>query len=116
MAGSMYQGMVETLNSSELRAEVMVLGAQDARHAAVAAIRSTGAPEAYYSPILVGGEVLPGDDGLVPLYAIPTQFGSLAAIPLTIGAASEAGTRFTMSIETPAENSFVYDGETCDSA
>jgi hypothetical protein len=60
--------------------------------------------------------VLPGDDGIVPLYAIPTQFGSLAANLLVIGAPSDTGTRFSISIETPAENSFVYEGETCDTA
>ncbi len=38
MASAMYQQIVETLTEPELRAEVMVLGAQDARHAAAVAI------------------------------------------------------------------------------
>ncbi len=116
MAASMYQGMVETLTSPQLRAEGMAIGAQSARHAAAAAIRSTGAPEGYFSPVLTGGAVAPGEDGLIPLYAIPSQFGSLAPVQLVIGAPNEAGSRFTMPIETPAANSFVYAGETCDTA
>ncbi len=57
----------------ELRAELMVLGAAAARHAAAVAIAATGAPDGYISPELVGEEVVPDESGLVPLYAIPTH-------------------------------------------
>ena len=87
MAGAMYQQMVELLVSQDLRAEGMRFGAAAARHGAAVAILATGAPDGYVSPTLTGGEVTPDETGLVPLYAISTQFGSLTAIPITIGAA-----------------------------
>jgi hypothetical protein len=113
MAGAMYQQMVELLTAPELRAELMMIGAASARHAAAVAILATGAPDGYVSPDLTGGTVEANESGLTPLYAIATQFGSLTAIPIVIGAPSEAGTRTTVNLETPAANSFVYEGETC---
>ena len=114
MTGSMYQQMVELVSVPELRAEMMVFGAAAARHAAAVAIAATGAPEGYVNPELVGGEVVPDESGLVPLYAIPTTFGALTPIPVTIGAPNDAGIRTTINLETPAANSFVYEGETCE--
>lgn len=113
MATSMYQGLVEKLSDPALRGDVMVFGARSARHSAATAIASTGAPEGYVGPAVIGAEVTAGESGLIPLYAIPTQFGTLSAYSLVIGAASTAGTRFTTILETPAENSFVYTDETC---
>jgi hypothetical protein len=114
MVGAMYQQMVELVTVPELRAELMVFGATAARHAAAVAIVATGAPAGYFNPELVGGEVVPDEAGLVPIYAIPTTFGALTPIPMTIGAPSAAGTRTTINLETPAANSFVYEGETCE--
>jgi hypothetical protein len=113
MATSMYQGFVEMLTVPELRAESVALGAQAARHSAAVAIQSTGAPNAYVSPAVRGEEVEANESGLVPLHAIPSQFGTLSPYSLVIGAASSAGTRFTLPIETPADNSYIYNGLTC---
>ena len=113
MASAMYEQFVETLTEPELRAEVMVLGAQDARHAAAVAIVATGAPEGYANPELLGEDLVIEEGALTPIWAIPTQFGSLAAIPITVGAPNEAGTRFSTNLETPADNSYIYDGMTC---
>ncbi len=113
MASAMYQQFVETLTEPELRAEVMVLGAQDGRHAAAVAIVATGAPEGYANPELLGEELVIEEGALTPIWAIPTQFGSLAPILITVGAPNEAGTRFSTNLETPADNSFIYDGMTC---
>jgi hypothetical protein len=113
MAGAMYQSFVETLSTPDLRAEVMQLGATSARHAAVSAIHAAGSPEGWFNPQLIGGTEPAAKDGLVPLYAIPTEFGSLAPTQLVIGAASSAGTRFTLALETPADNSYAYTDQTC---
>jgi hypothetical protein len=113
MAGAMYQNFVETLSTPELRAEVMKLGAISGRHAAVSAIHATGAPEAYVNPVILGKEPAAAKDGLEPIFAIPTEFGQLAPTQLVVGAASSAGTRYTQPIDTPAENSFAYNGQTC---
>jgi hypothetical protein len=113
MDGAMYQGMVETMASAELRSEIMKIGAMAARHAAVSAIHATGAPDGYFDPTLIGGEAPEPKDGLLPLFAIPTEFGSLAPTQLVIGVASSAGTRFTLPLDTPADNSFVYTDQSC---
>jgi hypothetical protein len=113
MAGAMYQNFVETLTTPDLRAEVMQLGATSARHAAVSAIHASGAPAAYVNPVILGKPPAEAKQGLDPLYAIPTEFGQLSATQLIIGAPSSAGTRFTLPIDTPAENSFAYNEETC---
>jgi hypothetical protein len=114
MAASMYQGLVEKLTVPDLRAEVMVLSARSARQSAGVAIASTGAPDAYVSPAVLGEDVVADEAGLIPLYAIPSQFGTLNPYQLVIGAASSAGTRSTIPIETPADNSYVYTGQTCE--
>ena len=44
-------------------------------------------------------------------YAVPSQFGTLSAFQLAIGAPS-SGNQFTLNIETPSLNSFVYDYQT----
>lgn len=41
-------------------------------------------------------------------YAVPSQFGTLSAFQLSIGAPS-SGNQFTLNIETPSINSFIYD-------
>ena len=110
MATSMYQGMVQRLSVPELRGQVVQIGARTARHSAAVAIESTGRPNAYISPAVIGEEVVPNESGLIPLYAIPAQFGTLNAYQLIIGAPSSAGTRFTLPLDTPADNSYIYTG------
>jgi hypothetical protein len=44
-------------------------------------------------------------------YAVQSQFGTLSAFQLAIGAPS-SGNQFTLNIETPSLNSFVYDYQT----
>ncbi len=41
--------------------------------------------------------------------AIPSQFGSLAANQIVVGAGDENGTRLKVNLETPSLNSFVYE-------
>jgi hypothetical protein len=53
----------------------------------------------------------PAASTLQQYYAIPSQFGTLSAIQLAVGAFS-AGGQFTINIETPSVNSFVYDYQT----
>jgi Ferritin-like domain len=114
LSGAMYQQMAELLTVPELRAEAMTIGAHEARHAAAMAITATGAPEGYISPALFGEDVVPDESGLFKAYAIPSQFGSLAAIQLVVGARNDAGVRETFIIETPSDNSLIYDGMTCE--
>lgn len=114
MAASMYQSLVEVLSTPQVRAEVLQFAVRSARHSAVVAIAATGAPDGYISPAVNGEEVAPDESGLVPLHAVPGQFGTLNPYSLVIGAASSAGTRATFALETPADNSYVYNSLTCD--
>lgn len=44
-------------------------------------------------------------------YAVPSQFGTLSAVQLALGAFGASG-QFTINIETPSLNSFIYDYQT----
>jgi Ferritin-like domain len=113
MMGAMYQQMVEVLTKPELRREVMKIGVEEARQAAAVAMLATGTPEGYVSPALFGEDLTADENGLFKSYAIPSRFGSLAALDIVIGARSAAGTRETFTLETPADNSLIYEGMTC---
>jgi len=113
MAASMYQRMVEQLVDREMRPDVLALGAQAARHGAAFAMLITPPPEGYFDPALFG-ETVDAVPGVLPVYAIPNLFGTLAAILIAVGAPSEAGTRFSIILETPADNSYIYEGMSCD--
>ncbi len=49
----------------------------------------------------------------MPQFAVPSRFGQLTPVTLVVGARDDAGQRFSINIETPAENAYVYDGQTC---
>jgi hypothetical protein len=53
----------------------------------------------------------PSPDTIQQYYAIPSQFGTLSAVQLAVGAFS-SNAQFTINIETPSLNSFIYDYET----
>lgn len=112
-AGSTYQALVRSLGEPELRREAVLIAADEVRHAATIAMAVTGTPEGYLSPELDGEEAEPDDLGFPVLYAVPTSFGNLAATSLTVGARDDEGQRFSISLQTPAENSFVYDHLSC---
>lgn len=113
MLGSMYQQFVEHFTTPELRQEAMTAAAEEVRHAAALAI-ARGGEEGYVSPTLWGEQVdVAASDGVIPLFAIPGRFGSLAPVELTLGPLNDAGTRFTTSVATPADNSYVYTDQTC---
>jgi len=78
------------------------------------AILRTGAPDAYISPVLFGEDLEVAAQDVPPLFAITGRFGSLAPVPVFIGGLTVADSRFETSIETPAENSFIYASMTCD--
>lgn len=137
IAGQSYQALVPLLSDPSQRAEAIAIGARSARRSAVLAIASTGRPHGYISPGQLPAEVAPtttaaavapstiGQDiagastttsapavpvtPIPPLYAITTQFGGLAALPLVVGAPNDAGTRTTIILDTPSLNTFVYE-------
>jgi hypothetical protein len=40
-------------------------------------------------------------------------FGKLSAVELVVGKVTEEGSRFSTQLQTPAQNTFVYDYMTC---
>ena len=103
MAGAMYQNFVETLTTPQLRGAVMGSARSSARHAAVRRSTPQAPPRRYVNPVVIGGDPPEVKNGLTPLFAIPSEFGTLSPTQLVIGAASSAGTRTTLPIDTPAE-------------
>lgn len=115
IAGATYQQFVETLSMPSLRQQVMMIGAEEVRHAAAIAIAGSGAPQGYISPVVYDMEIDAEANGGVPsLYAVPGSFGSLAPVEVVVGAETAAGTRFTAAAETPADNAFIYADMTCE--
>jgi hypothetical protein len=104
---------VERLFDHDLRAAVITAGTAASRRAATTALRSNPPPDGYLSPALEGAEVPPDEEGLIPQFAITSRFGQLTPVEVQVGAADENGQRFSVSIQTPAENAYVYEGATC---
>jgi hypothetical protein len=114
IAAATAQQYVERLADPATRAEVITVGTAASRRAATAALDANPPPEGYVSPALTDGEEVGTDEqGFVPQFAIPSRFGQLTPVTLQVGAADDAGQRFTINIETPAENAYVYEGQTC---
>jgi hypothetical protein len=107
------QQYVERISDPALRAEVIRAGTAAGRRAATSALRSNPPPAGYVSPALTGGEVVPDEQGFVPAYAISSRFGQITSVPLTVGAVDEVGQRFATTIDTPAENAYIYEGMSC---
>jgi hypothetical protein len=136
LAAEMHQSLVPQLSLPDYRGAVIAQGALAARRSAVAAltineanlvvpaaVQATGvaAPSTTVeatttttgqnlgqvdeeAPAVATADAVP----VVEKYAIPSQFGLLAAIQLALGAPN-AGTQFTINIETPSLNSFIYE-------
>ena len=114
LAGATYQELVRNLTDPELRYEAALIAADEVRHAATLAMAATGTPEGYVSPELFGEDLQPDEDGVPRPYAIPSQFGRLGTKELVVGPRDEGGGRFSIILQTPAENSFVYDFMACE--
>ncbi len=139
LAGATYQALVALFSDPSLRADAMTVGAREARHAALLALTinpdrpgglvnftdavnaepasppTTVAPSTTVQNIAnpVGGAApsapeVPQTD-IPSVTAIPSQFGTLAAIQLVVGRGDENGTRLKMNLETPSLNSFVFE-------
>jgi rubrerythrin len=113
LAGATYQAIVRSLTEPELRYESILIGNDEVRHAATLAMAITGTPEGYVNPELLGFEAEPGPAGIAMPYAIPSQFGQLGTKELVVGPRDTGGGRFSIILQTPAANSFVYDFLDC---
>ena len=115
LAAATAQPYIERLADPALRAEVIGAGAAASRRSATAALRATPPPEGLRlaGPHRPARSRTPTTRGFTPQFAISARFGQLTPVPLQVGVVDEAGQRFTINLETPAENSYAYEGETC---
>jgi hypothetical protein len=114
IAAATAQLYVERLRDPALRSEVVRAGTAASRRAAVTALRANPPTDGYISTVLTTGEeVGTNEEGFTPQFAVPARFGQLTAITLQVGAADENGVRFSVNVETPAENAYAYESLTC---
>ena len=55
----------------------------------------------------------PTEPEFAVVYAIPSTFGTVSAIELVVGAPNDDGQRFTVLLQTPAANTYVYSDQSC---
>lgn len=111
LAGATYQHVVTLLANAPQRAAAMQIGTEEQRHAAaVAAVLN---PTDLISPTLAGGVDGTDEYGITLHYAIPSVFGRVDGVDLTVGAVNEEGSRFSVLLQTPAANSLIYSNQAC---
>ncbi len=111
LAGASYQALVSSLEDLSLRSTAMLIGSEEQRHAA--ALAAAINPDALISPELFGEPVDSDDEGFPIPYAVPSTFGQLTGIELVVGERDDDGARFTTQLQTPADNTFIYDYISC---
>jgi rubrerythrin len=111
LAGATYQEVVRLLADKPLRVAAMQVGSEEQRHAA--AIAAAINPSTYVSPTLTGGLDDTDADGILLRYSIPSVFGRVDGIELTVGAPSAEGSRVSATLQTPAANSLIYSDAAC---
>lgn len=111
LAGASYQALVSMLLNEDLRVSAMSIGTEEQRHAAALAMAIN--PDTLVSPALTGGQEEADERGILQRYAIPSVFGHVSGIDLTVGAVNEEGSRFSTQLQTPAANSLIYSDQAC---
>jgi rubrerythrin len=111
LAGASYQQVVRSLTDKPLRAAAMQIGGEEQRHAA--AIAAVINPTTYVSPTLTGGLDETDEDDILLRYSIPSVFGRVDGIELTVGAVNNEGARVSATLQTPAANSLIYSDQSC---
>ena len=109
--GASYQSFVKQLRARELRSAVMAHGGRERRHATVLARIIN--PDETFGPTFFGEPEEKDADGFVVAYAIPSVFGKVSGIELVVGAPNDEGARLDIQLQTPAQNTFVYEYMTC---
>lgn len=109
-----YQQMVTLVADGAIRSTFMTIAALEARQAAATAMLATGVPDGYVAPVVLGSTSEGVDEqGFTQMYAIASQFGSLAPITFNVGAAGAGGVRASFTLYTPADNSYITPDAAC---
>lgn len=112
LLGASYQNLVRQLATPALRSALIMIGSEAQRHATVLARLVT--PDQTFAPVFFNQPEEKSADGFVVPYAIPSVFGRVNPIELVVGAPNDEGTRFSTLLQTPAQNTFVYEYMSCD--
>ena len=114
VSAASYQLLVGSYSEASLRKESIKMGTAASQRSATIVLLSAGVPDGVVSPALLGGTVAPDAEGFTPAYAIDTRFGPLVPFQLQVGAPNDLGVRFKVNYETPSDNSYIYEGMTCE--
>jgi len=113
MLAHSYQHLVGIASAPAIRHGLMSLGASAARRSALLAAQSSASEFGYFGPEINGEAVETDAEGFPIGYALPAVFGQVGQIPLVVGAVDDEGARYSTSLQTPAENTFVYEYMSC---
>lgn len=111
IAGQSYQALVVSFVDPALRKAAMQIGGEELRHATVLARAIT--PDQTFAPSFFGEPEEKNEAGFVVPYGIPSVFGRVSGFELVVGARNDEGARFSVQLQTPAENTIVYEYQSC---
>ena len=111
IAGQSYQALVVSFTDPALRQAAMQIGGEELRHATVLARAIT--PDQTFAPSFFGEPEEKNADGFIVPYGIPSVFGKVSGFELVVGSQNDEGARFSLQLQTPAENTIVYDYQSC---
>ncbi|MFP5487760.1 MAG: ferritin-like domain-containing protein [Acidimicrobiia bacterium] len=111
LLGASHQSLVPLLEDKALRVAAMTIGSESLRHAAALALALDDG--AVFNPALSGGTEEADERGIAVRYAVPSIFGQVSGIDVTVGAVNDEGSRFSTQLQTPAANSLIYSDTPC---
>jgi hypothetical protein len=109
--GASYQTFASMFQGLDLRSSAALHCGEELRHATVLARMIN--PEETFSPTFFGLPEEKDADGFVVPYAIPSVFGKVSGVDLVVGNVTAEGSRFSIQLQTPAQNTFVYEYMSC---
>jgi rubrerythrin len=109
--GATYQAFVSMFQGLDLRTAAAFHAGEEHRHATVLARIIN--PDETFSPTFFGQPEEKDKEGFIVPYAIPSVFGRLSAVEVVVGPVTAEGSRFSIQLQTPAQNTFAYDYMVC---
>lgn len=113
LGAAAHQELVLTNPYKPARIEHARAAALEARHASELAI-TTGNGDNYVATTLLGEEVTRDERGAIRQFAIPSVFATVSQIDFIAGPGDVNGVRTGFALQTPADNSLIYNELTCD--
>ena len=113
MLAHSYQHLVGLAENPAHRQGLMALGASASRRSALLATQISSAKYGYFGPGINADAAETTDEGFPIGYAVPATFGQVGQILLVAGDVDDEGARYSTLLQTPAENTFVYEYMSC---